>query len=65
MQGRLRDEHLQTKVVTECAQTGQTIEMEIDSELNINILRGGPDPIVFSPPLDLPNWRDPSIIDNF
>ncbi|MDH3890713.1 MAG: hypothetical protein OEV49_06480 [candidate division Zixibacteria bacterium] len=61
----MRKEQLSTRVKTECVVSGRSIVMAIDSDLNIDILEGGPAPMVFVPPLDLPNWRDPSIIDNF
>lgn len=39
--------------------------LEIDSDLNMNVVEGGPAPMVYIPIVDFEELDDPSIIDNF
>jgi hypothetical protein len=65
VQGRLRAEPLSVAVRTECALCGQSMGIEIDSELRSTILDGGTNPLIFHPFIDFDSLAAPSIIDDF
>ena len=65
MQGRLRNEKLTFTIETECGHCGETLHLEIDSELNYRLLEADAEPLVYAPLMDLAKLEDPSIIDGF
>ncbi|MCP4541104.1 MAG: hypothetical protein GY832_28555 [Chloroflexi bacterium] len=65
VQGQLWGEHLSFVVETECANSGQLIQIEIDSELKYRIAKGEADLRIFVPLIDVDKLDDPSIIDAF
>jgi len=64
VQGRLRKEPLTVDVSTSCAHCSQTLELTIDSDLNVTVHQDT-DPLVFIPEVSLFEVEDPSIIDSF
>jgi hypothetical protein len=52
-------------IETECAHCGQSMVIEMDSELQYRIVEGGTEPLVFVPSVNLARLTDPSIIDAF
>ena len=50
---------------TSCAHCGETIHIEIDSELNYRVVEEGAKPIVHVPMVDFAELEAPSIIDAF
>ncbi len=65
MQGKLRKEHLSFEIKTECAQSGQPMRIEMDSDLKVQYAEEGADPLIFLPKVNIFNMRDPSIVDVF
>ncbi|MBI5031625.1 MAG: hypothetical protein HZB51_13940 [Chloroflexi bacterium] len=65
MQGQLRNEKLSAHIETECAHCHQPMQIEIDSDLNIQSVEPGAQPLVFTPMVDFSTLKDPSIIDAF
>ena len=65
VQGRLRHEHLMVTVNSQCAHSGEALEIQIDSGLNYQVLKGGDKPIVFVPDVDLFKLKDDNIIEAF
>jgi hypothetical protein len=65
VQGRLRNASLSCTIRTECGHCRRPITFELDSGLNHRVLEGPSDPLVFLPFVDLPQVKDPSIIDAF
>jgi hypothetical protein len=65
VQGQLRDESLSFTLESACAQSGRSIQIEIDGELNYRVLRGDAEPLLFVPLVDVDRLKDPSIIDAF
>jgi hypothetical protein len=65
VQGQLRGEALTVSIRSECADCGQPLHLEIDSELNCQVLEEGAEPLVFVPTVDFDKLEDPSIIDAF
>jgi len=65
VQGELRNENVAVRVQTECAHCGKTMEMDIDSNLQIKPDDEKCKPIVFVPDVDLLNLQEDSIIDSF
>ena len=65
VQGRLRDEWLEVRVVTECWQTGRELHLVIDSELRTRVLSPGADPYLFEPHIDWSAFSAPSIIHDY
>ncbi|MBU0493421.1 MAG: hypothetical protein KKA73_12500 [Chloroflexi bacterium] len=65
MQGQLRSEPLSFAIETECAHCGQPLRLEIDSQLRVQVVEEGADPLVFVPLVDFDKLKDPSIIDAF
>jgi hypothetical protein len=41
------------------------MELVVDSELNYQILKGGPSPLVFEPDVDWNKFKKPTIIDDY
>lgn len=62
MQGRLRKEHLEVTIRTECAQSGKPIHLTVDSDLKCNVEDEGAEPLVFEPEVDWEALREPNII---
>jgi hypothetical protein len=65
VQGQLRGEPLSFVVETECAHCGQTLHLELDSELNCRVIEAGAMPLIFAPMVDFNQLDEPSIIDAF
>ena len=65
MQGRLQQLDLSVELITECAQSGRTLYLIIDSDLNVTVPEAGAAPLVFVPLVDFARLEDPSIIDAF
>jgi hypothetical protein len=65
VQGHLWNRSLSVRIETECKHCGQTLRIEIDSELRTRVLSAGARPLVFSPLVDFARLKDPSIIDAF
>lgn len=53
MQGRLRNRKLSAVVYTDCARTGQPIEIAIDSDLRYRVLSEGACPVLSVPLVNL------------
>jgi hypothetical protein len=64
VQGRLRAEDLTTLIDTECAHCGESIHLEVDSDLDSWVVSGGASPLVCTPFVDV-SGLSPSIIDGF
>ena len=65
MQGQLRQEDLSFTITTSCAQSGRSLHIHVDSELNYRVAEEGADPFVYVPMVDFDELEDPSIIDAF
>ena len=65
MQGQLRGEPLSFIIETSCAHCGETIHIEMDSELNYRAVEEGAAPLIHVPMVDFDELDDPSIIDAF
>jgi hypothetical protein len=63
--GRLQKKKLSFTVQAECANSGRPIEIALDSELNINKVTLGSDPMFCLPIVTLANTKEPSIVDIF
>jgi hypothetical protein len=60
----LRKEHLSVEVNSRCAHCSETLELTIDSDLNVSVHQDT-DPIVFVPEVNFFELEDPSIIEMF
>jgi hypothetical protein len=65
VQGQLRNEYLQFTVESECGHCGQTLKLEIDSDLNYRIQEHDIQPLIYAPLIDVAKLDAPSIIDGF
>lgn len=65
MQGRLRGEALSVTLDSRCAQSGQPVQIEIDSDLNFTVMQGEAGLRLFTPMVDFGKLAEPSIIDVF
>jgi len=65
VQGKLRNENVAVRVQSECAHCGKTMEMDIDSNLQLKPDDKKCKPIIFVPDVDLFNLQEASIIDSF
>jgi hypothetical protein len=65
VQGQLRDEKLDCMIISKCAQSGRTLHIEIDSELNYKVQEADAAPLLSVPMVDFSELKDPSIIDAF
>jgi hypothetical protein len=65
VQGRLRGKPLIVTVESSCAHCGAPLSLSIDSELRVEVLKGGTEPRLFHPFVDFGTLREPSIIDAF
>lgn len=65
VQGRLRNEELSVKLETSCAHTNEKFSLTIDSNVDWQLSEPGPEPIIFSPNVDLANLKAPNIINDF
>ncbi|MFC1889648.1 hypothetical protein ACFL4G_07825 [Thermodesulfobacteriota bacterium] len=61
----MRDEALTVRIESKCAHCGTPMEIEIDSDLNIEPKDEGCNPVIFVPDVDLLNLQEDSIIDSF
>ena len=64
VQGHLRGEKLTYTIDTECGHCHQPIQLRVNSDLEYRVERGGPEPLVYAPLLDIQRL-EPSIIDGF
>lgn len=65
VQGQLRNEALEFSIQTECAQSGRSIHLEMDSDLNYTVREQEARPLIFVPMVDFDRLEAPSIIDDF
>ena len=65
MQGQLRNEALDFIIATKCSQSGRTLHIEIDGELNYRVQESDAEPLLSVPMVDFSSLKDPSIIDVF
>ncbi len=71
VQGHLRtafnknSDPLSVVVKTECAHSGQPLQIEIDSEMNCHVEEKGAAPLIFVPAVDFSKLTAPSIVDVF
>jgi hypothetical protein len=65
VQGQLRKEPLGFLIETTCAESGRTIQIEIDDQLEYRVCQEDADPIIVVPIVDFAKLDDPSIIDAF
>jgi hypothetical protein len=65
VQGQLRREPLSIRVETSCGHCGQSLHLEIDSELHYRVDQVAAEPLIFAPSVDFDRLEDPSIIDAF
>ena len=65
MQGRLREEYLFITVESSCAHCGAPLVLKMDSDLEYQLLEGGPEPMLFHPSVDFAMLAEPSIINAF
>jgi hypothetical protein len=63
--GRLKKKELSFTIQAECANSGRQIEIALDSELNIQNVTDGSDPMFCLPIASLANTKSPSIVDTF
>ena len=64
VQGHLRKESLAVAFRTQCAHCGQSLQIEIDSQLEYRVVEGTK-PLVYVPLIDFKKLKDPSIIHAF
>ncbi len=50
---------------TKCANSGQAMKIEVDSDLNVKYVDEGSDPMVCVPRANLLETKEPSIVDIF
>ena len=64
MQGRLRKEDLSVQVSSRCAHCSESLDLTIDSDMNVSVLQDT-EPLIFSPDINPFNLEEPSIIEVF
>jgi hypothetical protein len=62
VQGRLRNDPLTVQVTTQCAQSGQQIQIALDVDLKYTIEPAGIAPLIFEPEIEWARFREPNII---
>jgi hypothetical protein len=65
VQGKLRKKLISFVIKTRCANSGQPMQIEIDSELKIKSVEQGANPLIFVPKVNFFTLKDPSIIEAF
>jgi hypothetical protein len=65
VQGHLSNRPLSGTLRSECAHCGKPLEMQIDSDLNIEVLSEGAAPLISTPFVNLKRLKAPNIIDAF
>jgi hypothetical protein len=63
--GKLKKRELSFTIQAECAHSGRQMKISLDSELNINEVTDGADPMFCLPIVPLANTKEPSIVDVF
>jgi hypothetical protein len=63
--GRLQQEKLSFTIQAQCANSGRQLEISLDSELNIDNVTLGADPMFCLPIVTLANTKESSIVDIF
>jgi hypothetical protein len=62
VQGQLRQENLSAQIDTHCHHCDRPIQLNISSELEIEVVGPGSDPIITLPMVNIDRLNDPSII---
>jgi hypothetical protein len=62
VQGHLIEGQVSVLVKTSCAQTHRPMEIEIDSDLNMNLHDDEAIPLIFSPTIQWAEFKEPNII---
>lgn len=65
MQGHLRKEPLDFLISSKCAQSGRTLHIEIDRDLNYTVQEPEARPLISMPVVDFATLKDRSIIDAY
>ena len=65
MYGKLKNEALSFTIEAQCANSGRQIEIALDSDLKINHVPDGSDPMFCLPIIPLSNIKEPSIVNVF
>ena len=65
MQGQLQEHPLAATIYTGCACCGQSMVIELDSQLNYTVQEQDAEPLVYVPLIDFNTLDDPSIIEAF
>ncbi len=52
-------------IESQCAYSGRSLRIEIDSDLKLHSVNAGAEPFIFVPSIDLGNIEEASIIDVF
>ncbi len=65
MQGRLRNENLRVAIHTSCSESGQALQIEVDSQLNFRVQPENIQPMVFTPHINWEAFHDPNIIEAY
>jgi hypothetical protein len=65
VQGRLRNAYLTVIISTQCAYSGDPLQIEVDSQLKYRVQPEDARPMVFTPQVAWEAFRDPNIIDAY
>ena len=65
MQGRIRNQALSVDVESECAHSGRSLRLTVDSELRFGLRDETAEPLVFSPQVDWATFEEPNITHAF
>jgi hypothetical protein len=65
VQGYLWNTELEVEIDTVCGHCQAPMRLAVDSALNLRILEGGPQPLVFEPDIQWDEFTDPNIIDGY
>jgi len=65
MEKKTQSESISFEIKSECAQTKQSIHIEIDSDLKFRVVNKDADLMIYIPVVDFAKLKKPSIIDDF
>jgi hypothetical protein len=65
VQGQLRKEELDFIITSKCVQSGRTLHIEINANLNYTVQEPDSAPLLSVPLVDFGELKEPSIIDAF
>ena len=65
VQGKLRNETVSIRVVSECVHCQRPMELEIDQDMNCRCTEKDHQPIIFVPEVDFSRLEEPNIINAF